>query len=478
MSFYFYDLETSGMDPRSQRIMQFAGQRTNDNLEPIGEPLVEYVALSEEVLPDLEAILITGITPQKTHELGYLEAEFLRLFHQHAVQPNTVFLGYNTIRFDDEFMRYSLYRNFYDPYEWQWKNGCSKWDILDVVRMARALRPEGIKWPLTEDGKPVNKLEAITEANSIEHRNKHDALSDVLSTIAVAKLIKNKQPKLFEFLLNHRSKDKVTKIVSLGEPKPFVHTSGRLSGEYLSTSIFIPLALHPTNPSAVLVYDLRYDPDVFKSLSVDELAVRVFSSREDLDKNDLERLPVKAIHINKAPAVAPLGVLDKEAQNRISLTIKTADANLKKLTRIKGFSALVHSAFTQTREYERPNDVDAMLYDDFFGDYDKKLITKIRSMDGTTLSDYAPEFHDTRLDGLLFHYKARNFPDSLSEGERNQWESYKQNRLIHGTMGSLSLTAFTDKINSLSQNIAGDTSKEFLLEELALYAQSLASTDV
>ncbi|MCE7936783.1 exodeoxyribonuclease I [Candidatus Saccharibacteria bacterium CPR2] len=477
MSFYFYDLETSGRDPRSQRIMQFAGQRTNDDFEPVGEPLVEYIALSDEVLPDPEAVLITGITPQKTQELGYSEAEFLKLFYKHAAKPNTIFLGYNTIRFDDEFMRFALYRNFYDPYEWQWKDGCSKWDILDVVRMARALRPEGIKWPVTDEGKPSNKLEAITDANSITHKAKHDAHSDVLGTIAVARMLKEKQPKLFNFLLEHRQKDKISKVVSLSDPKPFVHTSGKLSGEFLSTSIFVPIAAHPTNSSAILVYDLRYDPTPFKNLSSEELADRIFLSREELDKSDIERLPVKSIHVNRAPAVAPLGVLDQNAQQRIQLTIEDAAKNLKKLAQIKNFAALIHGAFSIEREYEESDDVDTMLYQGFFDDHDKKLITKVRGLDANSLADYNPEFHDGRLDSLLLRYKARNYPNSLSESERSLWEVYKQKRLIEGALGALSLESFLGKLNELSVTVSGDTDKEFLLEELALYAQSIAPTD-
>lgn len=201
-TFFFYDLETSGLDPRRHRIMQFAGQRTDMDLQPVGKPVNILVSLSEEVLPDPGAILVTGITPQKTREEGYSEAEFLKLLHDQVVTPGTIIAGFNSVRFDDEFMRYTLYRNFYDPYEWQWKDECSRWDMLDVVRMTRALRPEGIDWPVDAEGNPTNRLELITARNGLAHENAHDALSDVFALIDVARLIKTKQPKLFEYLLN------------------------------------------------------------------------------------------------------------------------------------------------------------------------------------------------------------------------------------------------------------------------------------
>src|SRR4051794_2186078 len=105
-SFFFYDLETSGISPREARVMQFAGQRTDLDLKLIGEPVNELIKLSEDVLPDPDAVLITGITPQATLQDGITEAEFLELFHKDVATPDTIFVGFNTVRFDDEFMRY------------------------------------------------------------------------------------------------------------------------------------------------------------------------------------------------------------------------------------------------------------------------------------------------------------------------------------------------------------------------------------
>jgi exodeoxyribonuclease I len=116
------------------------------------------------------------------------EAEFLRLFHREVATPQTVFVGYNTVRFDDEFMRFLHYRNFHDPYEWQWQNDKSRWDLLDVARMTRALRPEGIEWPFDAKVKPTNRLELLSSLNKLDHANAHDALSDVQATIALAQL--------------------------------------------------------------------------------------------------------------------------------------------------------------------------------------------------------------------------------------------------------------------------------------------------
>ena len=256
-SFFFYDLETSGLNAREDRIMQFAGQRTTLELEPVGEPVNILVKMTDDALPSPGAINVTKITPQDTLRDGVSEAEFVEYVMEEIFTPNTVAVGYNTVRFDDEFMRAILWRNFYDSYEWEWKDGRSRWDILDVVRLTRALRSEGIEWPFTEDGRATNRLELITKLNGVAHEHAHDALSDVYATIAVAKLIKEKQPKLFDFLYKIRGKKEVQKLVNLENKMPFVYASGRYSSEFNKTTVAFPLTTGRNGN--VLVFDLRYN---------------------------------------------------------------------------------------------------------------------------------------------------------------------------------------------------------------------------
>ena len=309
-TFFFYDLETSGLLARGDRIMQFAGQRTSMNLEPIGEPVNILVKMTDDALPSPSAIKVTGITPQVTLMDGVNEVEFCRYVTEEVFVPETVAVGYNTVRFDDEFMRACLWRNFFDPYEWEWKDGRSRWDILDVVRLTRALRPEGIEWPFTPEGKPTNRLELLTKLNGVKHEHAHDALSDVYATMAVARMIREKQPKLFEFLFKMREKKAVQKLVNLENPQMFVYASGRYANEFNKTTVAFPIA--PGRNGNVLVYDLRYDVD-------------------DVDMDKTYPI-VKELCYNKCPAVAPINVLGQEDDwKRIGLTESQVEENLKKL---------------------------------------------------------------------------------------------------------------------------------------------------
>lgn len=472
LSFLFYDLETSGLKPQADRIMQFAGRRTSLDLEPVGEPYNELIALTSDVLPDPGAIFITGITPQQTLQDGWSEAGFTKMFNEEIAVPGTIFVGFNSVRFDDEFMRAIQYRNFYDPYEWQWRDDRGKWDLMDVVRMTRALRPDGIEWPVV-DGRASNKLELLTKFNGLEHSHAHDALSDVDATIAVAQLIRQKQPKLFDWLLKTRTKQAVKKLVETGDP--FVYTSGKYGSDFLHTTAAVALTNHPGGQGA-LVYDLRFDPTEFVDLTPEELAGRW---RWQKDRTEAA-LPVKTLQYNRCPAVAPLSVLDQAAQLRISLSTEQISQNLAELKAARGFANKIRSALDildkeRTEHYAgiSKNSVDEQLYDGFIGDVDRPIMANVHALSPTELTVDNLKFDDQRLVGLLPLYKARNFLKSLSSAEVEAWDKFRADKLTSGGPASLIAKYFAN-IDLLQKNTGLTEDQAYLLEELRLYGQSIA----
>lgn len=438
-TFFFYDLETSGLKPREDRIMQFAGQRTTLDLKPIGEPVNILIKMTPDALPSPGAINVTGITPQRTLEEGILEAEFCRKVSEEVFTPGTVALGYNTVRFDDEFMRAILWRNFYDPYEWEWKDGRSRFDMLDVVRMTRAIRPEGIKWPVTPEGRATNRLELLTKMNGVSHEHAHDALSDVFATIAVAKLILEKQPKLFRFLFENRGKREVAKIVNLDNPKPFLYVSGRYAGEFNKATVVVPIL--PSRNGNALVYDLRYNLE------------------ENLTQENFYPM-VKELYFNKCPAVAPLNVLDgDDGWGKIGLSKGQVEKNLEILRKHPEFIDQIKAENEKAPEYPPPEEPEAALYDGFLNNRDKLKVEAVRNADKNRLADFHPDFDDERLPELLLHYKGRNFPETLSEDESKKWEVYRLARL--GKQAQI----FTTELAIVKD--------DFIKEELRLYFESL-----
>ena len=463
-SFFFYDLETSGLSARDDRIMQFAGQRTDMELNPIGEPYNILVALNDDTLPSPDALMVTGISPQKTLDEGYTEAQFAKILAEEVFTEDTVAVGFNSVRFDDEFVRHLFWRNFYDPYTWSWQSGRSRWDILDVVRMTRALRPSGIEWPVDAEGKATNRLELITKANGIVHENAHDALADVVALIDVAKLIKTKQPQLFDYLLTMRDKKSVQKLVNLDDKQPFVYVSGRYDNEWNKATIAFPIA--PAQNSNVLVYDLRYDPTDVVNLDEKELAAKVFATWEERKAEGFVKLPVKVLQYNRCPAVAPLGVLAAEdGWTRIGLDQATVQQRIEVLLAHPEFAERLRSIFERKREFAASPDPEAQLYDGFLADRDGLRVETVRNATESELADYHPDFGDERLAPLLLHYKARSFPRTLSESEVVAWEAWRAERI------SRQLPGFMKSLARISRT--ADENQQFMLEELKLWAEAV-----
>ena len=475
--FFFYDLETSGLKAREDRIMQFAGQRTDSELNPIGEPVNVLVKMTDDALPSPGAIMVTKITPQMTLADGISEVEFCKYVTEEIFIPGTIAVGYNTVRFDDEFMRATLWRNFYDPYEWEWKDDRSRWDILDVVRMTRALRPDGINWPFTDDGKPTNRLELLTKLNGVSHEHAHDALSDVYATIAVAKLISEKQPTLFEYLLKMRNKNEVRKLVNLENKRPFVYASGRYSSEFNKTTVAFPLT--SGRNGNVLVFDLRYDLE--ELMKMDSIRVGDGAGGTPAVRSEASTVGeaatagparkmyypiVKELCYNKCPAVAPISVLDEnDGWGKIGLSREMMDKNLEILLRHPDFAEKIREQYEGRLEFPPAIEPEAALYDGFLNDTDRVKVAAVRNAEPGKLADFHPDFVDERLPGLLLHYKGRNYPESLSESEAVEWEKYRLGRLKRMAPGFLKELEKVYRVD------------DYIGEELKLYFEGILAED-
>lgn len=432
------------------------------NLKTIGEPVNMLVKLTDDILPSPDAIMVTGITPQSTQADGYSEKEFCDILMSDVFVPGTIAVGFNNIRFDDEFIRHTLWRNFYDPYEWAWSDGRGRWDMLDVVRMTRALRPEGIIWPVDENGAPVNKLELLASHNQLTHSKAHDALSDVEALIELSRLIHTTQPKLYDYLLKMRDKKAVMELVRLDDPQPFVYTSGRYDPAHDKTTIAFPIA-PGTKPGSVLVYDLRHDPSQFLTASPTQLASIVFADRDSRRVEGFVALPVKELTYNRCPAVAPVGVIDEAARQRLEIDMTVIATHMETLRANPAFGDAVREAFEMREPYEPSSDAEHQLYDGFIPDSDKVRVATVRAADANDLADFHPQFVDERLAELLFRYKARQFPVSLSDDEQTRWQAYRTAKLQSRA------PAYYEALERLQRSRADS----YTLQELYLWAESI-----
>lgn len=477
-TFVWHDYETFGSNPRSTRASQFASIRTDANFNIIGEPLSIYCQPANDFIPHPEAVLITGITPQDALNKGVTEAEFIKQIQQEFSQPNSCVLGYNNLRFDDEVTRQLLYRNFYDPYAREWQNGNSRWDLIDMVRAFYALRPEGINWLMKEDGSPSFKLEDLTAANNISHGKAHDALSDVEATIELAKLLKQAQPKLFDYLFTSRGKHQVASFYAQQTGKPFLHISSRFSAKRGCAALVYPVAQHATNANATLVFDLTANPQALATLTVEEIQARVFTSTAELEAQGLERLPLKLIHANRCPVVLPAKALTPEIAQRLGIDLDANIQHWQNLTQLltPEVSARLQAAFANDEGFAQPTDPDLMIYSGgFFSSNDKRLFEEIHAAHEEALDELNLPFEDNRLEEMLFRYRARNWPSTLSPEESQRWEEFRWHKLS-APESEYNLQQLQQDLQRLAQSDLAQE-QQFLLMELQAWVESILPYD-
>jgi exodeoxyribonuclease-1 len=484
-SFYWHDYETSGTDPRRDRPVQFAGQRTTLELEPIGEPLSIYCKPARDVLPQPAACLVTGITPQHAERQGVIEAEFAARINEELALPGTCAAGYNSIRFDDEFTRNLLYRNFYDPYEREYKNDNARWDIIDLARMCYALRPQGIEWPQREiervglDARKRNvpsfRLEDLAAANGLAHEQAHDALSDVHATIAFARLLRTRQPRLWNFYFALRRKQRAFELLDYAHRTPVLHVSSRYPAERGCLAIVAPLTLHPERATSVIVYDLGVDPTPLLELGAEEIADRLFTPQADLPEG-VSRIPLKAVHANKSPALAPLSVLKDVDIARIGLDPDLCMAHLQLLNKATDLPEKLRQVFASPRDERGTSDPELSIYGGFASDADKRLFGEVRRTPSAELGKRDFGFRDPRYSELLFRYRARNWPQTLTTNENARWEEFCRARLTQSMpLTTLTLEQYFAEIVAARANPAATGAQRTLLDQLDVWGRGIAT---
>ncbi|QNP40816.1 exodeoxyribonuclease I [Lysobacter solisilvae (ex Woo and Kim 2020)] len=472
-SFLFYDLETFGADPRTTRIAQFAAIRTDADLNEVDEPISIFVRPADDLLPSPIATLITGIAPQAALRDGMNEAQAFSLIFDEMARPETCTLGYNSLRFDDEFVRYGLFRNFYDAYEREWRGGNSRWDLLDVLRLAHALRPDGLAWPQREDGATSFKLEHLAHANDVRIGDAHEALSDVRALIGLARKLKQTQPRLWDYALKLRDKRFVASLVDVVAMTPLLHVSQRFPASRLCSAPVLPLARHPRIDNRVIVFDLGQDPAALLRMSPEQIADRLYTPIADLPEGE-ERIALKEIHLNRCPALVAWDHLRAADFTRLMIDPQVV-AERAAILREAGpaLAEKVRQVYSSERERARA-DADASLYDGFIGDGDKRVFAEVRATPPQALGMKGFGFRDPRLPELLFRYRARNWPDTLSVSERALWNDYRRSRLRDERgLSEYSFDTFRAEIAALRLAHAADGGKQVLLDQLEAWGHEV-----
>lgn len=472
--FLWHDYEAFGANPRRDRPAQFAAIRTDAELNEIGQAINIYCRPSLDILPEPEACLITGITPQHCWHHGLPEYQFAAQIEAAFSQTGTIGVGYNSLRYDDEMTRFLFWRNLIDPYAREWQNQCGRWDILDLMRTAHALRPDGINWPKNDAGQTSFRLEHLTAANGLSHQQAHDALSDVRATIGLARLVKQTQPRLFEFCLGLRKKERVLEELCLHDKRPLIHISGMYPVEQGCLSLIWPLAVHPANRNEVIAWDLRHDPRELAQLNPEQVRLRLFTRQAELPEG-VSRLPVKTIHINRSPIViSQLKTLSAAQAQTWQIDLSQIQTHASYAAALPDLSALWQAVYQSSNEGQA--DVDQDLYGGFITNNDRRILNDLRQLSAAELAQSQPVFTDERLHELVWRYRARNFPETLNADEQARWQEFRQQRLIAGQDSYLTLEVYQEKLDALGEHYEDDEAAQEILGALYDYGDELVAS--
>jgi len=475
-SIYWHDYETFGVSSQLDFPAQFAGVRTNFELEILPDlPASSFHCKPPpDYLPEPLACLITGITPQFALANGLSEPEFAKRVHAEFAKAGTVSAGYNSMRFDEEFTRQLLWRNGFEPYEREYANGNARFDLIDVMRMTYALRPEGMQWPIV-DGKPSFKLELLAKANQLEHSRAHDALSDVYATLNLARKQKAAQPKLWAHAFSMRHKNVAASLLDYANATPVLHVSQRFSAERGCLALVLPLARHPSRSNQVIVYDLSIEPGPLLALNAEAIAERIYVKAEDLPEGEA-RIPLKLVHLNRCPMLAPLSVLKGVDASRIQLDVTTCLQHAEQIKsallaiqqKVRAVYALEPPFPSADLAIDWPRQNPA-LYDGFAPPKDRAQLKALMQQEPKNWPVPTPQFIDARLKALLQLYRARHFPKTLSHAEASLWHAMRSARL---QFGERSFSHFFGEIERL-RHTPEAASKQSLLDALQAYGLSL-----
>ena len=468
MTFFWHDYETFGRVPRRDRPAQFAGVRTDADLNEIGEPVMVYCQPAPDYLPDPESCLLTGILPQQCMAQGLPEHAFADVIEKALAQPGTVGVGYNSIRFDDEVTRHLFWRNSSTRMH-AMAEPCGRWDLLDVVRICWALRPDGIEWPKHEDGRPSFKLEHLTKANGLAHEAAHDALSDVRATIAMARLISNASRACGTSACACARKTRwCARWASATLPACFRHVRGGTWGH--RAGVATRAAPHQQERGGGVGPGGR-PHRAFHAQRRGHPPAHVQQGRRPPRRRGAPA-DQDAAHQQVAHRGGQLQGLRRGAGREVGHGHRAIAATCGVAAQKGELLAGMWPAVFERPAPQGTPDVDEDLYGGFIGNEDRRSLTRLRGLSPSQLADKRPAFADKRLDELLFRYRARNFPATLTDAERTQWLEHCAHRLHDGAGGALTLEAYFERIDVLEQN--ADERGQEILGALVDYATEIA----
>lgn len=471
-SIRIYDLETSGLDYDYDQVLEAAMISMDKDFNIVaGSEQVIPVCPRIDVPPHPEACLTHQLSLADLREKGFSEYDFSTKFLEQVSQPKTFIGGYNNLSFDDEVMRRTLFRTMRDPYGHEWRDGNSRFDVLNIVRTLYAWDPDTLNWPKNEEGGVCLKLSSMTKANNLTHDNAHNALSDVIATAELLQLIKNLGTPWLDKCLELTNKRAVERI--LAKRTPVFHVSPFYTRDRCYSSLILPVIKDLQSDNKVLCVDLTEDPTELLKMSAEEIRYYRFTPRNELQENP-PSAPVTSISINKQPSVAEMADINPSLHARMGVDMNLCLERAKMIAADRGFASRLQQAFKL--DLPPPKDTFGTIYSGgFFSRSDTFLREKVHLLDhnlqpsisSAKAGDVLRGSQDPRLEELAIRMQGINFPHALTNpADHERFLKYLERRLGGEDQMGLSVNGAREAIDLCGLNRILTAEDEAVLDDL------------
>lgn len=424
MSFVFFDTETTGLKHGFDQIVHFAAIRTDADLNEI-ERFEARSRLLPHVLPHPAALRTNGLPIGRLLD-GSLPSHYdmVRAIRQRLLSWSpSIFLGYNSIRFDEEMLRHALFQTLHPAYLTSNHNN-SRADVWGLVMAAAAVSPACLNVPTGPAGRPIFRLEQLAIANGVVQEQAHDALSDVITTLKLCRLVHQRSPELWQRFVRFSKKATVADFIEAED--------GFMLTEFFANEAYhapvVCIGRDPDQANGRFCLSLNSDVDRYVAMTDDEL-------RAELAQKPC---PVRRLRINAAPTLTALYDAPEVMLDGVDI-----DAVEARARRMKGDPALctrLVTAYTSTREPRPPSrHAEERLYDGFPGPQDEARLVEFHDVDWTDRLAIVQSLDDERLRffGLrLLYFEARSV---LPEALRLELDRALSGRLVDAAAGGLTL---------------------------------------
>jgi exodeoxyribonuclease-1 len=412
ISYLFYDIESTGLSKAFDQVLQFAAIRTDPSLKEIDRHDIK-VRLRPDIIPSPLAILTNRI-PISDLANGLCEYEATRQIHRLLNEPDTISLGYNTLGFDDEFLRFSFHRNLLPPYTHQYRNGCHRMDLYPIAIIYRLYKRQILSWPEI-NGKPSLKLEHLGSANRMVTGQSHEALVDVETTIELTRrFFQEKQ--MWQYLEGYFDKEtdahRMHELPIACQSAAGDHRKGlMISGEYGSRQNFqIPvISIGESIPYSNQTLWLRMDQPQLRETTPQSIADTTWIIRKRLGEPAILLPPHDRYWI-------------RIGDERMALFEK----NLTWLQENQGIFEQIINYYRTYRYPFIPNlDADASLYQiGFYSRADEKLCRRFQEASLEKKADLIDQFSSPDARTLAGRILCRNYPAAVFAEYASEFNQY------------------------------------------------------